>query len=350
MLSAMRDRFSKVVIVVVIVFVGFVFIFWGVFQRDLGGGGLSSAGSVNGERIGYYEFRKSVERQLEFYRQLNLPTAQLKQFGVPQSVFDSMVQNRLLVQQSKKMNWEASAEGVRDQIRKFPAFQKEGQFDRHNYEEVLRANGMTPSQFERTIEEDLRVENLRKLFEASSRVSKAEAEEQFLKEGNKRNLKYVLIEKSKFKGKPEDQLKDAEVLGAAVLNAWKSGGGLGGAVQKQLKDLSIKEATTGFQSQDSLNIPGLYRGLDAMNELQGDFFSAAHPPKAKQYMTPGGMLVVKLEGTQLPDPQKMKDEEIEKIRMKMARKKQAESFQAWQQSVKSKAVIKRNEEAMASVL
>src|SRR4051812_41257225 len=102
MLSWIREKFGRLVISAIILLIACVFIFYGVFSpkstRGLHEGAV--AGTVNGDTISLREFNQALNQRLEWLKNLTggnrLPENQIKAFRIRRSVFDSLVQRKLL--------------------------------------------------------------------------------------------------------------------------------------------------------------------------------------------------------------------------------------------------------------
>lgn len=137
MLKSMREnfhRFKWILIAVVAAFVlGFVFI-------DMGLGGASRrntddqrafAARVNGQTISVNDFGRAYKNAEDNYRQMygtqwspELATS----MGLPRQVLDSLVDQRLLLQEAERLHLTATAEEIRQKIREIPVFNPDGKF------------------------------------------------------------------------------------------------------------------------------------------------------------------------------------------------------------------------------
>ncbi len=198
MLTWMRERFGKFVVGAIMSVIIFVFVFFGVISpkntRGLHEGAV--AGTVNGEVITLPEFNREYSRRLEYFRQMTggkLSEDQLKAFRLKEAVFQELVKRHVLVQEAQRQGREPSQEEVREKIREVPVFQKNGQFDLETYKGVLAANQYTPSSFEKTVRDDSIMTGWENYFSARVPVTDAEIRDEFVKKGNQRKVKYVLI-------------------------------------------------------------------------------------------------------------------------------------------------------------
>lgn len=214
MLSQMREKFGPVVIGTIIGALALVFVFFGVFNPRATSGlhEGSVAGTVNGDSISISEFNRELNRRIEFFKQMSggkLTDAQIKQFHIRDSVFQELVNRKLVGQAAVKASMVPSDEEVRDRIRDMPVFQKEKKFDPLAYRQVLEANNYTPASFERMMRDDLSVQAWNDNFHRRVHVSDEEIRKQFLLTQEKRNIKYVLL--SSEVGRKKVEVKPAEI-------------------------------------------------------------------------------------------------------------------------------------------
>jgi peptidyl-prolyl cis-trans isomerase D len=198
MLTWIREKFGTVLISGIIGLIAFVFVFFGIFSpkntRGLSEGAV--AGTVNGDPISLRDFNQSLQRRMEFYKQLaggQLTDEQMRAFRLKKMVFEELVQRRLKLQEADRLGMMASDDEVKDSIREIPAFQKDGKFDLAAYKQVLEANNYSPSGFERLVREDQSVRRWDDYFKLRVHVADDEAKREFLSSHDKRNIRYVLL-------------------------------------------------------------------------------------------------------------------------------------------------------------
>ncbi|MFA5583733.1 MAG: SurA N-terminal domain-containing protein [Bacteriovoracaceae bacterium] len=144
------------------------FIFTG-FDGGISMGGPSSneVASVDGTPITTREYQTALNRQVEFFNQMmggNLTQAQLEQMGIKRTVLDSLIQQKLMLNAAEKMGFVISLEEVKEEIKKLPYFQTNGQFDVSLYRNMLQSNGYVPARFEELIADDMKQQKLEGLF------------------------------------------------------------------------------------------------------------------------------------------------------------------------------------------
>src|SRR3954452_20648108 len=109
MLAWIREKFGPMIAGVIIGFIAFVFIFFGVFSpkatRGLHEGAV--AGTVNGDSISIAEFNRDLNRRMEFFKSLGggkLTEEQLKQFRIRESVFQELANRKVQIQEASRQN------------------------------------------------------------------------------------------------------------------------------------------------------------------------------------------------------------------------------------------------------
>lgn len=138
------------------------FMFWGVESyRSMGSEGYVAV--VDGEEITRREYEQALRDHHERLRSMlgaNFNSAMLDSFEVKNSVLEQLIQQRLL-------NREASANGftVLDShlvktLQEAPAFQRDGKFSKKQYDDLLKAQGLSAALFESRVRQELLLQQL----------------------------------------------------------------------------------------------------------------------------------------------------------------------------------------------
>src|SRR5262245_16692895 len=116
MLRLMRGKAASWIIGIIISFIAFVFIFYGVYNpRNAGGGrGGSTAGSVNGETITIGEFNSVMNRFAEGLKSRGFGEEQLKMLGVQNWAWEELVNQKILVQEAKALHLMPAEQAIRE--------------------------------------------------------------------------------------------------------------------------------------------------------------------------------------------------------------------------------------------
>ena len=407
MLGWMREKFGPVMIGIIIGFIAFVFVFYGVFSpkatRGLHSG--SVAGTVNGEPITLTEFSKELNRRVEFMKNLSggkLSEAQMKAFRIREMVFNELVNKKLMRQAALESGLVASDEEVREKSRQIDAFHKDGRFDADTYMRVLEMNNYSPSGFEQMIREDVALQQVSKQFKRRVRVSDEEVRREFLLSQDKRNIKYVLLtptaakkvikidsgavvkfladsaklnlvrthyEQKKdreFKGlnfeiakeqiardllageKSEEIKKINESLAGKILGIISASKGSDKQVNAVLKPYGVEVKQTGLITRQSPFLPG----IGEAKELLTDAFATKSPidgtagGKAKKYTSVAWTLVAVVTEKETPDLSKM-EASREQLMNQIAFKKERVLYENWMKGLSAKAKIEKNDAVLS---
>jgi peptidyl-prolyl cis-trans isomerase D len=158
-----------------------------VFVLFYGGGKMGETDSdkvaeVNGEVISQREFGTQYQKMIDVYRNLlkgELTPETLKNLKLKTSVMEDLIQQRLLLQETRRLGLEVTDEELMEAIARVPEFQIEGRFSRNRYLQLLRANRIHPGEFEEERRRELAVQKLYGVIQDAVRVSENEVREQY---------------------------------------------------------------------------------------------------------------------------------------------------------------------------
>lgn len=171
MLESMRKHMSWIMwLILVLIIVSFLF--FGIFPSDTGQG---MAASVNGEVIGASELNRVYRNMVETYRQIfkdQFNDAMSKTLRA--QALRELIQNRLLVQEAKRIGLRVSDEEVQAAIMAVPAFSPGGRFDRASYLRYLDYINQKPSSFEESQRGVILRDKMERLIEGSVDVTDQE--------------------------------------------------------------------------------------------------------------------------------------------------------------------------------
>jgi len=181
-----------VFIIIVLSFVGTIFLIWGTGDEGLKGS--SYAIKVNGEKIPYEDYARGYEQVKDSFQQMYgqpITPEMEKQLGVRKMVIDTLVGATLVQKEAKRMGIKVSNEEVIADIAKMPYFKKNGSFDKQQYEQVLKMNRISPSAFEEAKRKEILMRKARKSVMDKVKVSDMEAIQAYRKKRDKINLQFV---------------------------------------------------------------------------------------------------------------------------------------------------------------
>jgi len=148
---------KKRVVQFVLLLIILPFAFWGVDSYRKSGGGESIA-SVNGEKVSAQEFDNAIHQQEQRMREMAGPSFDQTIFDKPEikhQILEGLVAQHLLGSEAHKTGLTVTDEQLAEVIAGIGAFQKDGKFDKHQYETVLSAQNMSPPIFESRVRQEL---------------------------------------------------------------------------------------------------------------------------------------------------------------------------------------------------
>ncbi len=390
MLQAIRKR-QKFLLTIFIAVISVVFIFWG-FYGDLARRQLrkTDIASVNGEPISVQEFQKQYEYTLRLYQNLlkdKFTPEMAEQFNLKQVTLNQLIDKKLIVQGAKSLKLHVSDEEVRDMIAQTVFFQKNGQFDKEYYLNLLKANRLTPSEYENNIRLDLLQGKILTLIKDHIKISDEEVLKNYILKNEKATLEFVRIDPQTFLPKvtttPEeiktflsvkenlakaqsyytanqhlfkedksDKLKlfeaTKENIGRTLLQEqkaqdlakttadqlWKAKDN-SATFSKLLKDNALKWDETGLFSRATKYIPKLGDSAELMR-LAFSLKKTAFAPRIISIHT--SQYLVKVKEQQTADIKNF-EKEKDKLLKEALNQKQSEAFYEWLKEIKSKAKI-----------
>lgn len=206
MLKVMRDSFHHlkwILIAVVAAFVfGFVFIDMGLGGSRMRGGNAGEqnfAARVNGETISYNDFYRSMKRLEEMYKQAygqQFTPEMAAQMGLAKNVLDNLIDQRLLTQEARRLNIEASPEEVRKKLMEIPQFTENGKFiGMELYTRYVTGNLGYPStaEFETDLAREIALQKMESALQSSVVVSPKAVEQEYRRANENAKIRYVLL-------------------------------------------------------------------------------------------------------------------------------------------------------------
>ena len=211
MLQQIRDRAQGWFAYAIVILISIPFALWGI-QEYVGGGTDPVVAKVGSVEI----TQRSMESSLNNYR-ANLR----QQFGgkIPeffnddmlrQQVLNEMIQEALLTQQVGNLNIRAGDDMVRQQIRSMQVFQRDGVFDKDEYERVMRSQGRNINAFTENLRMSLGTELLTGAISTSAFVTDAEIDALILRKNQQRVVSWLMIDADSYKDQVEIGDSDIE--------------------------------------------------------------------------------------------------------------------------------------------
>jgi peptidyl-prolyl cis-trans isomerase D len=203
MLNVMRERFNQlkwVLIAIVAAFIfGFVFI-----DMGMGGGGTTAgadsayAARVNGETITYRDFDRALYYTEQNYRQMygdQFTPEMIANLGLEKQVLDGLIDQRLLIQEARRLNLEATPEEVRSRILQIPTLNPDGKFvgaELYTRYVTGQLGYQSPAEFEDELARDITTSKMESALQSSIIVSPKAAEAEYRRMNEVAKIRYVL--------------------------------------------------------------------------------------------------------------------------------------------------------------
>jgi peptidyl-prolyl cis-trans isomerase D len=206
MLDFLRKKKRSWIITILLGLIIVVFIaFYGGSQQPTGV--TSHVAEVNGESISQREFIVHYQRAVERYREMfkgSFTPELLKNLNIKQSLLEEMIEARLVLQEARRLGLSANDEELMNAIAQVPEFHVNGRFNKERYIQLLRANRLTPAQFEEDQRKQLTIQRLLGVLADAAHVTEAEVHERYRFEQEKINLQFIRFSVS-------DNLSEVEI-------------------------------------------------------------------------------------------------------------------------------------------
>lgn len=188
MLQAINDRIKGWLGALVIVMITIPFAFWGI-ESYLGTGNKQFAAVVNGEEIPVFQFENAYSGQLarlnqQFGSQLPFSNEHIKAL-----VLDQLIDALVLEETSYAAGYRVSDQNLKQKIATI--FTRDGVFDRDYFENVVASNGMTISQYEARLRNELRVVQKQNAIVASAILPDAQVEQLTALQQQERDIRWI---------------------------------------------------------------------------------------------------------------------------------------------------------------
>lgn len=216
MLNSMRTAAGSWVaklffVVLVVSFAG-----WGISGRIEGGFGSNSVLKVGDTSVSMNEYRLAYDRQVSVLSQQygqRLTRQQSTALGVDQRVLSQLVADAVLDEQARRLGLGISTTRIADLTRQDPAFHgANGQFDRNQFDYVLRQVGMKPEEYMRNREQTAVRQQIVEATTDGMKVPNTFLKAVALYRGEDRTVEYITM--------PQSLVEPIEDPSPSTLQAW----------------------------------------------------------------------------------------------------------------------------------
>lgn len=216
MLNLMRERVQsyviKVILFVVIgAFLGTIFLVWGMGGADKGSKEIIAY--VYEKPIYFEEFNQTLQNLINFYRRIyrdKFNEDMIKEHGLKRRALDDLIQKRILLHEAADLGLDVTKGELVSRIKSTGTFQENGVFDPFRYKQILKANHLTPSQYEAGLRQAILSEKVEMMIRDRAKVSEKEIHDLYVFNNEKITADYILFSPELFKDKvkvEEEELK-----------------------------------------------------------------------------------------------------------------------------------------------
>lgn len=199
LLSLMRKHAQSWLIKFLVGIIAAVFIFYfGYSFRSQEG---SKVAYVNGEVITGVEYQKTYRGLMEALQREYKSVwsdSLVKAFNVKGRALESLINQKLVSQEAKRIGFEVTEKEVQGQILAHPAFQSRGRFDEARYRTLLQNNRMKPEDYEASVEKELLEMKVQQFLRTFVVVTDQDVMEYYTFSNEKVKLDYVLFQPEKY--------------------------------------------------------------------------------------------------------------------------------------------------------
>jgi len=186
------------------------------FPDFFAGGPDNEVARVNGEVITLGEYRKALNEQVNYYRDLNqgqLPDNFIQQMQLQNVVVEQLVRRRLILAAARDQGFAIAPQEIRDRLVQFPAFTDEqGRWvGLEEYRNVLVRAGIDETIFEQQVVEDLLVERVTGLLSEGVQVNDSQLRELFQRQNERARFDYVQVRPTAFEAEVGAEVDDASL-------------------------------------------------------------------------------------------------------------------------------------------
>lgn len=216
MLKTMRSNIKSLswtLWLVILAFVGFIFMQWGS-GREISGGGDSTLLKVGKQAIRGEVYEQQLLQTLNNYsRQLknNFNKNLIMQLGIPEQVLQNLINTTLILNEARRYGLSVSDAELKSKIRNYPAFQRDGKFiGGEEYERLLAYNQIKVKEFEDGLREEAMIDKVKNLVADTAILDERQLRQEYQKENDKVDLDYVVFNLDEIKQEFDPSPKELE--------------------------------------------------------------------------------------------------------------------------------------------
>lgn len=214
MLQTIRDRAQGWLAWIIVGLLIIPFALWGI-QEYLGNDAEVSVARVDGTDISQREFQNAYEQQRERVRaMLGADAKSLDEAKIKQGVLDGLIRNEVLRQATDTLALRVGNAQLAHEIQSIPDFQKDGQFSKQQFTELLRRQGLNAERFEALVKASLLSDQLNAAVTGTAITTRHELDEAIRLKNQQREIGYFIVPWQNFK-------QDVKVDDAAIVRHYE---------------------------------------------------------------------------------------------------------------------------------
>ncbi len=201
MLHFIRERAQGWVAWFIVGLITIPFALWGV-NSYLNGPSEVVVAKVNGEAISQSEYQTALQQYRDRMRSVleeNYDPALFESPTVKQQVLDRLIVQKLLFMVGLDSGLRVTDAALRQIIVNTPAFQKDGKFNREQYELLLRRAGLTPARYEAQLKRDTIIGQLTQPVQRAAFTTPFEINQVIRLEKQMREIAYGVIDATAYR-------------------------------------------------------------------------------------------------------------------------------------------------------
>ena len=187
MLLEIREKVQGVFASIILVLICVLFGLWGI-QNYVGGGKEAPVVTVGDKEF----FQRDVNQAYQQFAQ-NLAGMKFDEDTLKKQAMQKLIRDEVLLQYSQDQKLVVTDDTARNFIQTLEYFQKDGKFDKTQYQTLLGSQGMSSDEFVSRIKKALMMEQVQHAIADSGFVTKAEVDAFFKIQNQTRDVEYVTV-------------------------------------------------------------------------------------------------------------------------------------------------------------
>ncbi|MEN6439086.1 MAG: SurA N-terminal domain-containing protein [Syntrophobacter sp.] len=199
MLDFVRKHAKSWLVKVALGLIILVFVFWGGYTYQ--SRHETEVAQVGEQYISVAQYQNAYNQMVETYRrQLGSSFSEelIRKLELRKQTLERLINQNVVLQGADALGLTATTEEVRKQILDYPVFQREGRFEKRNYEAVLRQMNMSPEAFEQQVSQEITFRKTEAFIKNRAVVTDEEVLADYHFNRDQVRLAYVLVDPKPF--------------------------------------------------------------------------------------------------------------------------------------------------------